>query len=165
MTSRIAPAIVEAFRKTVQEQGPIIQSQVFDKNTFRRLTATLNQQIYTLNVRARVVPPGWHLAWFTPYQPVVELGKDGTDKTFNPPEPFTRRMWAGGEMEWQPRRRLSVSSKVKETTELVSADAKVSRTGEEMIVVRVEKTYESPGIVLRDRRYALMSINTLESQR
>lgn len=38
------------------------------------------------------VPPGYHLAYFTPAFVEADLGPDGTDKSFNPPAPFTRRM-------------------------------------------------------------------------
>ncbi|KAI0035100.1 hypothetical protein K488DRAFT_76873 [Vararia minispora EC-137] len=43
---------------------------------------------------------GHHLAFFHPRLPEVSLRPDGTDAHFCPPEPFIRRMWAGGRMEW-----------------------------------------------------------------
>jgi hydroxyacyl-ACP dehydratase HTD2-like protein with hotdog domain len=84
-----------------------------------------------------------------------ELGKDGSDTTFNPPRPFTRRMWAGGELEWVAGegRRLSVGQLVRETTTLVSSAGKRTRAGEEMVVVGVEKRFENEyGVALIDRR-------------
>ncbi|KAI0670334.1 hypothetical protein C8Q78DRAFT_1079309 [Trametes maxima] len=44
---------------------------------------------------------GHHLAFFHPRNPESALRSDGTDTDFCPPEPFTRRMWAGGRMEWK----------------------------------------------------------------
>lgn len=38
------------------------------------------------------VPAGYHLVYFTPAFVEADLGRDGTDKSFNPPAPFTRRM-------------------------------------------------------------------------
>lgn len=47
------------------------------------------------------VPYGHHLAFFHPRTPEAFLRPDGTDAEFCPPEPFVRRMWAGGRMEWR----------------------------------------------------------------
>lgn len=74
---------------------------------------------------------------------------------FNPPSPFTRRMWAGGELEWiaEPGKELKVGQEVKETTKLLSAVGKKTRAGEEMVVVGVEKIFENEfGIALIDKR-------------
>jgi hydroxyacyl-ACP dehydratase HTD2-like protein with hotdog domain len=83
------------------------------------------------------------------------LGRDGTDTTFNPPSPFTRRMWAGGELEWLggDNNKLRVGQQVTETTKLISAVGKKTRAGEEMIVVGVEKAFENEdGVALIDKR-------------
>lgn len=84
---------------------------------------------------------------------------DGTDASYNPEAPFTRRMWAGGEVRW-PRGQdgrvnlLRVGQEVRETTRMLSAEAKIVRkTGEEMVIVRVEKVFENEvGIAVVDRR-------------
>jgi hydroxyacyl-ACP dehydratase HTD2-like protein with hotdog domain len=44
---------------------------------------------------------GHHLAFFHPRTPERHLRADGTETDFCPPEPFVRRMWAGGRMEWR----------------------------------------------------------------
>jgi hypothetical protein len=69
-------------------------------------------------------------------------------------------MWAGGEVSW-PRQSngkpnlLRVGQTVRETTRVLSAEPKVVRkTGEEMIVVGVEKRFENgEGVAVLDRRY------------
>lgn len=68
-------------------------------------------------------------------------------------------MWAGGEVKW-PRQNgrvnpLRVGQEVTETTSVVSAEPKVVRkTGEEMIVVGVEKVFgNQDGVAVVDRRY------------
>lgn len=105
------------------------------------------------------VPPGHHLVYFTPAFTEPSLGPDGTDTSYNPSAPFTRRMWAGGEVRW-PRQNgrvnpLRVGQEVTETTNVVSAEPKVVRkTGEEMIVVGVEKVFgNQDGVAVIDRRY------------
>lgn len=44
---------------------------------------------------------GHHLVFFHPSNPETALRWDGTDADFCPPEPFTRRMWAGGRFDWK----------------------------------------------------------------
>jgi hypothetical protein len=70
-------------------------------------------------------------------------------------------MWAGGEVSW-PRRAdgkglnlLRVGQEVRETTRLLSAESKViKKTGEEMIVVGLEKVFENEdGVAVVDKRY------------
>jgi hypothetical protein len=68
-------------------------------------------------------------------------------------------MWAGGRVSW-PRNEngklnlLRVGQEVREITKVLSAEPKVVRkTGEEMIVVGVEKTFENEdGIAVVDQR-------------
>ena len=80
------------------------------------------------------LPPGYHLVYFTPNGVESQLGRDGTDTAYNAPEPFTRRMWAGGRMRWVKGRDLRVGEVVEERTRIVSAEPKVSRSGSEMVM-------------------------------
>ncbi|KAH7033590.1 uncharacterized protein B0I36DRAFT_383420 [Microdochium trichocladiopsis] len=108
------------------------------------------------------IPQGYHLAYFTPDGLEDELGPDGTDRTFNAPAPFTRRMWAGGKMTWHDENgivsypgpmMLRVGEVAEERTRLVDAVAKKSRDGSEMVLVDVEKEFwGKKGLVLVDRR-------------
>lgn len=99
------------------------------------------------------------MVYFTPAFLEGELGADGTDVSYNADAPFTRRMWAGGEVRW-PRNAdgqvnpLRVGQEVTETTKVLGAEAKVVRkTGEEMVIVGVEKTFENEdGVAVIDRR-------------
>ena len=140
---------------------PIIRKQYIDGNQLQRLSLTLNRPDIYSNVTAQIeepiqgtpIPPGHHLVYFTPVALPDELGNDGTDKDFSPDKPFLRRMWAGGEMRWDKTNRLAVGNHATETSKLVSAAPKITRTGEEMIVVGVEKTFENEkGVALVDRR-------------
>ncbi|KAF1994650.1 hypothetical protein P154DRAFT_475620, partial [Amniculicola lignicola CBS 123094] len=140
-----------------------VRRQLFDANQVQLLSLTLARPNLHKNVSVEkeapvegtAIPPGYHLVYFTPGQLENVLGSDGTDRTVNPLLPFTRRMWAGGELEWNqsPERLLRVGQTVQETTKISGAEAKRLRDGGEMIVVGVEKTFENEkGIALVDRR-------------
>ncbi|KAH8887238.1 putative cytoplasmic protein [Thozetella sp. PMI_491] len=149
--------LLDAFRSTT-----IVRQQVLDANQLQKLALTLGQrQLSGVDVAeapppaGTPVPPGWHLVYFTPNGVESELGTDGTDRTFNSPAPFTRRMWAGGLMTWPTAggAELRVGDEVTEHTRLVSAMAKRSRNGDEMVLVEVEKEFQGPrGLGLTDRR-------------
>ncbi|KAL7952040.1 hypothetical protein V8C42DRAFT_350302 [Trichoderma barbatum] len=99
------------------------------------------------------IPPAHHLVYFTPDDLEAELGADGSDRTFNAPAPFTRRMWAGGNMKFDKNNPLRVGEEAEEHTKLISAVAKTSRSTGEMVLVEVEKKlYGSRGLTLVDTR-------------
>ncbi|PSS22236.1 hypothetical protein M430DRAFT_41009 [Amorphotheca resinae ATCC 22711] len=152
-----ATSIASQFLTKTQTLPPLKQTQFLDANQLQRFSATLSRAELAASLPAHgtLLPPCYHLAYFTPAQPEELLGRDGTDTTFNPPRPFTRRMWAGGELEWcdDAERGLSVGQEVVETTRLLSAVGKKTRAGEEMVVVGVEKTFENEhGVALVDKR-------------
>ncbi|CEF87642.1 hypothetical protein FGSG_10948 [Fusarium graminearum PH-1] len=138
----------------------ITRRQLIDANQLQKLALTLNRP--TLNgkdvsehppTKGTPVPPGYHLVYFTPNGTEAELGNDGSDTTFNVSAPFTRRMWAGGKMTWATDLSLRVGDDVHETTKLLSATPKKSRSVGEMVLVEVEKEYwGTKGLLLKDRR-------------
>ncbi|KAK1145387.1 hypothetical protein N8T08_004262 [Aspergillus melleus] len=167
-----ASSIAASFLSRFQSLGPQSRTQILDANQLQLLSLTLNRPSLfpaspplsntspTVSVPQNTpVPPGYHLVYFTPAFLENELGPDGTDVSYNPSAPFTRRMWAGGEVHW-PRgadgntNPLRVGQEVRETTKVLSAEPKVVRkTGEEMIVVGVEKEFRNEyGVALLDRR-------------
>ncbi|KAL4973873.1 hypothetical protein BDW66DRAFT_96545 [Aspergillus desertorum] len=173
-----ASSIATSFLSRFQSLGPQTRTQTLDGNQLRLLSLTLNRpslfsttpplsQLATTTpntceaeiANGTPLPAGYHFVYFTPAFLENELGADGTDTSYNPAHPFTRRMWAGGEVCW-PRDRdgrvnpLRVGERVTETTRVLSADAKVvKKTGEEMIVVGVEKEFRNEiGIAVIDRR-------------
>lgn len=139
-----------------------VQRQVLDGHQLQKLSLTLNRpQLHPgLDVAAAApphgtpLPPGYHLVYFSPASVESELGADGTDRTFNAPGPFSRRMWAGGRMTWtRGAPPLRVGDEAEERTTLVGAAAKRSRDGSEMVLVDVEKEFWGPaGLALVDRR-------------
>jgi hydroxyacyl-ACP dehydratase HTD2-like protein with hotdog domain len=107
---------------------------------------------------ATPLPPGYHLVYMAPASLEDDLGADGTDKTFNPPGTFTRRMWAGGSMAWSKQNLLRIGEDVEEWTRLISAVPKTSRSGHEMVLVEIRKKFaNSNGVALTDRSYAYVS--------
>jgi hydroxyacyl-ACP dehydratase HTD2-like protein with hotdog domain len=156
-SSPSATSIASQFLTKSQSLPPLTQTQLLDANQLQRFSATLSRAelASSLPAKGTPLPACYHVAYFTPSQLEEELGKDGTDRTFNPQSPFTRRMWAGGELEWVAKKgqELSVGQEVMETTKLVSSVGKKTRAGEEMVVVGVEKTFENEhGVALIDRR-------------
>ena len=108
------------------------------------------------------VPPGYHWIYFTPAQLPGILGVDGTDASFNPEPPFTRRMWAGGSVSWpgadpnaSSQSYLRVGDTATEVTKLLSCEPKIiKKTGESMLVVGVEKQFldSKDNLCVLDRR-------------
>ncbi|EAA29417.1 hypothetical protein GE21DRAFT_1672 [Neurospora crassa] len=140
----------------------IVRKQTLDGNQLQKLCLTLGRR-YGLGPQLDLtlgcppagtpVPPGYHLVYFTPSELEEDLGADGTDRTFNAPAPFTRRMWAGGQMRWEDGTELRVGEQVEEHTKLLSAVAKKSRDGSEMVLVEVNKEFWGErGLALVDQR-------------
>jgi hydroxyacyl-ACP dehydratase HTD2-like protein with hotdog domain len=144
---------------SVFESKTSIRKQVLDANQLQKLCLTLGRReldgVDISETPPKVgtpVPPGWHLVYFTPNGLESDLGADGTDRTFNSPAPFTRRMWAGGRMRWQGAP-LRVGDEVEERTKFVNATAKTNKAGREMIIVEIEKEFWGPnGLSLVDQR-------------
>ncbi|KAK1625170.1 hypothetical protein BDP81DRAFT_328507 [Colletotrichum phormii] len=139
----------------------VVRNQLLDSNQLQRLSLTLNRKELHPGVdvsseapaQGTPLPPGYHLVYFTPTGIESELGMDGTDKTFNAPAPFTRRMWAGGKMQFVEGTSLKVGETVEERTRLVGATPKKSRSGDEMVLVDVEKEFRGrDGLVVKDQR-------------
>ncbi|KAF2196649.1 hypothetical protein GQ43DRAFT_435831 [Delitschia confertaspora ATCC 74209] len=140
------------------------RKQLIDPNQVRLLSLTLGRDSLhkgspslseEVPRNGTPIPPGYHLAYFTPAILKDHLGPDGSDQTVNPLPPFTRRMWAGGELKWSknPEQLLRVGQEVEEVTTIVSAEPKKLKTGVEMILVGVEKQFNAPaGLALTDRR-------------
>ncbi|POR34785.1 Putative succinyl-CoA ligase [GDP-forming] subunit beta, mitochondrial [Tolypocladium paradoxum] len=142
-----------------------IRRQLLDANQIQKLALTLGRPVLggadvsdTPPRTGTPIPPGHHLVYFTSGGLETELGHDGTDSTFNAPEPFTRRMWAGGKMSWPDAgvaggATILVGDEVEERTRLVSATAKKSTSAGEMVLVEVEKELRAPrGYSVVDRR-------------
>ncbi|KAI1505908.1 hypothetical protein F5X99DRAFT_366516 [Biscogniauxia marginata] len=144
-----------------QQQPATTRRQLLDANQVQKLSLALRRRELHrgLDVSERAppsgtpLPPGYHLVYFTPVGTEDELGPDGTDRAFNAPAPFTRRMWAGGRMSWTRGCEMRVGDEAEERTRLRSAVAKTGRDGGEMVLVDVEKQFwNEKGLALVDQR-------------
>jgi hydroxyacyl-ACP dehydratase HTD2-like protein with hotdog domain len=166
-SSSVDPKIVaEAFLSRFSKGQTFVRKQLLDANQLRLFSLALNRpQLWpnssvrsskTLEeqepVQGTPLPPAYHLCYFTPAQLPGILGQDGTDASFNPEAPFTRRMWAGGSFHWpgadpsksQQQALLRVGDIVTEVTRVLSCEPKViGKTGEPMLVVGVEKEFRN----------------------
>jgi hydroxyacyl-ACP dehydratase HTD2-like protein with hotdog domain len=152
-----AEACSEIFERFGNGKPVSIRKQLIDANQLQLLSITLGRTPTSNNAPpvGTPVPPGYHLVYFTPSIIESELGLDGTDRSVNPLSPYTRRMWAGGELQWTQDTNflLRVGQEVRETTRLLSAEPKKLKSGGEMLLVGVEKTFENEkGVALVDKR-------------
>ncbi|KAL0581700.1 hypothetical protein V5O48_000282, partial [Marasmius crinis-equi] len=104
---------------------------------------------------------GHHLAFFHPLAPESELRSDGTENDFGPPEPFTRRMWAGGKMAWNPSIPLLVGEKTESTWWVDSVEKKGFDKGNPMLFVNKKIEYLMIGkaepSVIEERMHVYLS--------
>lgn len=84
------------------------------------------------------MPEGHHLVYFPPQVPLSELLPDGTDTLHYPGEPFTRRLWAGGSVNFITGGTVLDGSRAVciETNRDVTLKGKGE---EEKVVVRIER--------------------------
>lgn len=160
LTTNASEAAAELMSKF--RHRTVVRRQKLDGNQLQKLCLTLGRPTLDqglLDVRdepppdGTPIPPGYHLVYFTPADLESMLGPDGTDQTYNAPAPFSRRMWAGGQMTWENGVQLRVGDTVEEHTTLQSATAKRSRSAGEMVVVDVRKEFRTEkGLSLVDQR-------------
>jgi hydroxyacyl-ACP dehydratase HTD2-like protein with hotdog domain len=75
--------------------------KAIDKKLLDTLSTFLPPEWCQLARRAAnpTIPMGHHLVWFNTSMPADKLLADGTDPLQSPGAPWTRRMWAGGQLE------------------------------------------------------------------
>ncbi|KOS19903.1 Acid phosphatase [Escovopsis weberi] len=128
-----------------------VRTQELDRTQLRKLALTLNRPVWpSVDRRSEIprhqaIPPGHHLVYFTEGDVEENLAPNGSDRTFNLPGPFTRRMWAGGKMVFDGENALRTDTTAEEHTRLVGATVKRNKAGEEMLLVEVEKKYYCGG--------------------
>lgn len=170
-SSASAVEISDSFLHKFRDRPPTVRRQLLDANQLQLFSLTLNRpHLYPGSDNAppslessspkpgTPLPPGYHLAYFT--VPILEqsLGLDGSDRSYNPDPPFTRRMWAGGSVHWPSAssgRLLRVGEEVTETTKVLSCEPKaIQKTGQTMLVVGVEKQFHNShgDLAVIDRR-------------
>ncbi|TLD29958.1 hypothetical protein E2P81_ATG06611 [Venturia nashicola] len=96
--------------------------------------------------------PAWHLVYFNPALPASKLLPDGTDPNQSPGEPFVRRMWAGGQVRFNPQKdsrgsrvALGLDGKRYACVEGIRDVTIKGKTGSEKIFVGIERRFGSAG--------------------
>jgi len=97
--------------------------------------------------------PGHHLVLFPPLAPESALNPDGTEPAFTPPAPWSRRMWAGGEMTWLPGNELKIGDAVSCESAVDTVEEKGWKQGRPKLFVWQRHTVSNGnGVALVDRR-------------
>ncbi|KDQ60781.1 hypothetical protein JAAARDRAFT_124307 [Jaapia argillacea MUCL 33604] len=139
---------VEALDKWIASKKELVLSDTLSWEHLSDLYITLPTRDGT---RTPYEPPklgqplswGHHLAFFHPRNPENRLRPDGTDSDFCPPEPFTRRMWAGGKMVWKSP--LLIGEKAYATSKMGPVDKKGFEKGTPMVFVKQKIEYTMAG--------------------
>lgn len=111
-------------------------SDLVTRRLIEQFRATLGRNCFTEDA----VPPGFHWCLATPTVYTDALGEDGHPKngSFLPPIPLTRRMWAGGEVEFL--RPFKVNAEVTKRSIIKSIVPKEGKSGP-LCFVTVEHLY------------------------
>lgn len=87
------------------------------------------------------LPQGHHLVYFSPQVPSSSLLTDGTDPLQCPGEPFVRRMWAGGSLQFENNsiNRLATDNQRSCCTEYISDVSVKGLEGDEKVFVTIAR--------------------------
>ncbi|KAL0946847.1 hypothetical protein HGRIS_013015 [Hohenbuehelia grisea] len=96
---------------------------------------TRDERVYAQPLNGTPLGYGHHLVFFHARNPETLLRADGTDADFCPPEPFTRRMWAGGRITWNGKKPLIVGRDATAKTSVQHVTTKGLETGNPMVFV------------------------------
>jgi len=109
----------------------------------RGLTALLDRDD-ALPVPGTALPPLWHWLYFLPQARQSQIGADGHPLRggFMPPVPLPRRMWAGGQFQWNLDNPLRVGDAAQKQSRIASVKHKSGRTGD-LLFVEVEHAFHN----------------------
>lgn len=106
--------LLDQWREMISNKK-VIEHDAITPSSFNLLGNTLNDPVYRhdyLPKHGTKLPPAWHQAYFPPRVTEQDLSPDGYEQDWKPPAPFTHRMWAGGELEWNVDNPLRVGDQV-----------------------------------------------------
>lgn len=126
-------------------------------STFNLLATTLDDPAVpykgdSLPPAGTPLPPNWHLAYFPPRILERDLSPDGYETTHSPPEPFVKRMWAGGKLEWSQENPLKVGQEARMVTKFKDVEVKRGGKGENVFVWVDRDVSNEAGWCLKDTR-------------
>ncbi|KAG6866949.1 hypothetical protein C0991_003865 [Blastosporella zonata] len=127
--SIISQPEVDALNKWIAAPREITLSDTFHFERLSDLYCTLptrdgSRQPYLPPKETSPLGYAHHIAFFHSRTPEADLREDGTDADFSPPAPFTRRMWAGGRMVWDPELPLMIGQRATATWGIDSVEKK-----------------------------------------
>lgn len=86
----------------------------------------------------KFMPQPYHLVYFNPATPLSSLFPDGTDPLHSPGAPFTRRMWAGGDISFDDHLSYKASSLFRCIESITDIEIK-GNEGDEKILVTIRR--------------------------
>ncbi|KAF8201468.1 hypothetical protein BJ912DRAFT_502446 [Pholiota molesta] len=81
------------------------------------------------------LPFGHHLGFFHARRAEAHLREDGTDEDISPPAPFTKRMWAGGNITWNNDNPLLVGKQTSGISTVAKCEKKGFDKGKPMLFI------------------------------
>ncbi|RUP52173.1 hypothetical protein BC936DRAFT_138361 [Jimgerdemannia flammicorona] len=127
-------------------------------STFNLLATTLDDPLIPYKGENNLppadtpLPPNWHLAYFPPRVLERDLASDGYEDSHAPPEPFVRRMWAGGKLEFKERNPLRIGQEARVVTKCKDVEVKRGARGENVFVWVEKEIGNGHGWCVRDTR-------------
>lgn len=121
----------------------------------QKMQAMLNRTPTLKNGDA--LPPAWHWLYFHDAVPASDLGQDGHPKLGHfmppfdlPPHNLTRRMWAGGKIQWHAP--LFLGSLASKQSTIIEIKEKLGRTGELIFVTIEHLVHQNQQLCIREEQ-------------
>ncbi|KAG2227897.1 hypothetical protein INT45_002135 [Circinella minor] len=146
---------IEQWRDNITKKK-LIEEDVITASQFNLMGNTMNDPIYRgsrLPLAGTALPPAWHLAYFPPRVIEEDLSPDGFEQDWKPPAPFHHRMWAGGELEWNPENPLRVGDKAQMESSVRDIQFRpAGRRGDSVFIWIDKKINNKQGWVMTESR-------------
>ncbi|KAJ3271680.1 hypothetical protein HDV01_006459 [Terramyces sp. JEL0728] len=156
-----------AIRNVLKEVDTIQASnvQLFDMTVHPScLNSNLKIPNFPLQKIGEAIKPCRHLALFPSRIPEPLLASDGYDNNWCPPEPFTKRMWGGGKIEFS-KNRLLVGQEIELTTKLDSINFKEGSRGGSVFTLMVKEIRNENGLSMVENRTLVYLENPVSGSR
>lgn len=132
----------------------------------QKMQATLNREPFFKT--GDVLPPAWHWLYFHETVPAADLGPDGHPRLglsmppFNlPPHNLTRRMWAGGKIQWYTA--LQFGETAQKQSKILEIKEKTGRTGNLIFVTVEHLVYQKEQLGIREEHNIVYRAPATES--
>ena len=147
--------MVDQWRDKITKKK-LVEADSITASQFNLMGNTMNDPIYRgsrLPSVGTALPPAWHLAYFPPRVIEQELSSDGFEQDWKPPAPFHHRMWAGGELEWNPENPLRVGDEAQMESSIRDIQFRpAGRRGDSVFIWVDKKIYNEQGWVMTESR-------------